>query len=191
MKRLLALLIIGLLCIVASGCGPSQTASTSGDTNKRASVKQTQPAEQTTQATWNTEDMDVSSNGNVPVAIEFIKDTANPTQAVESAAPAEAFKAPWKYYGKIVAATGSIGIIQEYPPGSDLYNLVGGDCGEILLATDDGTLIDYLQIGSTGEAQVGDVVTLYGTPAGQCTVDNKLGGQTTELFVVGKTISAQ
>jgi hypothetical protein len=139
---------------------------------------------------WNTEDLNIETNGNVSVAIDFIKELANPKQTVEAVTPTESFKAPWKYYGKIIKVTGLAAIVQEYPPGSDLYKATGGECGEIVLVTDDGTYIDYLHIGSTGKTKVGDAVVLYGTPVGQVEADNKLGGKTTELVIVGKTIEA-
>lgn len=124
------------------------------------------------------------------MAIDFIKKLADPKQTVETVTPAEAFKTPWKYYGKIIKVTGLVAIVQEYPPGSDLYKAAGGECGEIVLVTDDGTYIDYLHIGSTGKTKVEDAIVLYGTPVGQVEANNKLGGKTTELVIVGKTIEA-
>lgn len=159
-------------------------------TEQKQIAQEQQKATSKHELSWNTKDLNVETNGNISVAIDFIKKLADPKQTVESVTPAEAFKTPWKYYGKIVKVTGLVAIIQEYPPGSDLYKAAGGECGEIVLVTDDGTYIDYLHIGSTGKTKVGDAIVLYGTPVGQVEADNKLGGKTTELVIVGKTIEA-
>ncbi|HPQ11789.1 MAG TPA: hypothetical protein PLQ98_10745, partial [Bacillota bacterium] len=60
-----------------------------------------------------------------------------------------------------------------------------GEVGELVLMNEDWTLIDYLNVGSTGDINVGDAVVVYGYPVGLVEVDNKLGGKTTQLVIVG------
>ncbi len=141
---------------------------------------------------WNTKDVNVESNGNLPIAVTLLNNDSDIKSKAESVDPAAVMKAPWKYYGKIIKFTGVVGIAQEYPPGSDISDAVGGsEVGELVITTEDMTFIDYLHIGSTGEANVGDSVTIYGYPIGIVEVENKLGGTTQELCVIGKLIEKQ
>ncbi len=139
---------------------------------------------------WNTVDINAETNGNLLVAAEVLRDQspAEVMQAADSTVlPATAFKSPWKFYGKPLAFTGVVGIAQAYPPGSDISQIFGG--GEVaelvLVATDGSTIIDFLLLGDSGDLNVGDMVTVYGYVVGQVEVQNKMGGQTTQLMMVG------
>jgi hypothetical protein len=149
------------------------------------------PAPAKKEPSWNTSDLNVISNGNVPVAILLLKD-ASPTTLQQEAdgtiAPATVNKQPWKYYGKPLKLTGSVAIAQAYPPGNEMSKAMGGEAGEIVMGAGDGTIIDFLMMGDTGDVNVGDVATVYGYVVGQAEVTNKMGGKTTQMILVGNAI---
>ena len=95
------------------------------------------------------------------------------------------FKEPWKYYGKIVKITGVVAIVQDYPPGSAVTKAIGGPASEMAIMANDGTYIDFIMLGDSGNVKTGEEVSIYGYPVGQDNVQNKLGGTTTELVIVG------
>lgn len=140
---------------------------------------------------WNTSDLDAVTNGNLMEAVRWLK-TKEPSwvrsTADASVEPSLAMKAPWKYYGTPLALTGTVVIAQAYPPGSDVGQVVGGDVSEIVMMADDGTVVDFMMIGDSGDINVGNVATVFGVVVGQVEVPNKLGGQTTQLMVVGNAI---
>ena len=98
-------------------------------------------------------------------------------------------KAPWNYYGKVLQFRGEVAIVQEYPPRSDVSKLLGGAATEIILVAADDTIVDFFITGSSGNVRVGDVVTIYGFPVGLLDVENKMGGKTTQLAVVGNSFN--
>lgn len=188
------------LLLLATGCG-STPGSVPADTTQQQDAQQ-QTAQNTAPQTqeqkdetksleWNTEDMNVETNGNIEIAVELLKSLSAESikkQAI-TADPAIVMKSPWKYYGKIVKFTAEVGLAQDYPPGSDESQVLGGtEVGELVIANDLNAIIDYLHIGSTGDIKVGDRVTVYGYPVGLGEVENKLGGTTTQLVVVGKVV---
>lgn len=143
------------------------------------------------QPSWNTQDVNIETNGNMLVAAEVLKGMSaeDLKKQAQEAKAADVMKAPWKYYGKVVKLGGQVGIAQEYPPGGDVSMAFGGgEIGEIVLVNEDSTFIDYLNVGSTGDVNVGDSTVVYGLPVGHVEATNKLGGKTTELVIVGKAI---
>lgn len=172
-----------LFLFLLTGCGGAVK---EGYEQGKQAAQENQSAETPKQSTWNTNDVDAESNGNITVAVELLNNGSDIKIMAEDASPAAVMKTPWKYYGKIVKLTGEVGIAQDYPPGSDISkNFGGGEVGELVLINDDSTIIDYLSVGSTGDINVGDYVTIYGYPVGLVEVDNNLGGKTTQLFIVG------
>lgn len=139
---------------------------------------------------WNTSDLDGASNGNLQKASTVLlkMNDKNFRSKITEAVAGSVNKSPWKYYGQVISFSGKVAIVQEYPPHSTLSNEIanGGECGEIALITNDGTIVDSFLIGSTGIIRIGDFVTIYGLPLGIVGVPNKLGGITNELFVIGK-----
>lgn len=143
-----------------------------------------------TPPSWNTEDLDILSNGNMLVAWKLLKalSASDTKENAESISPGAVMKAPWKFYGKIIAIQGTVGIVQDYPPGNPITKALGGEVGEVVMMAKDATIIDYMQLGSTGDTKTGEFVTVYGMPIGQVEVENKLGGKTTQLVLIGKLI---
>jgi hypothetical protein len=162
---------------------PASTAPTAASKPAPAPTKQ--------EPKWNTADLNVVSNGNMPVAVALLRDlspAALRQEADGTIAPATVNKQPWKYYGKPLKLTGAVGIAQAYPPGSDLGKAMGGEAAEIVMVADDGTIIDFFMMGDTGDVNVNDVARVYGYVVGQAEVTNKMGGQTTQMMMVGKVI---
>lgn len=201
MKKLCLILVVVLCLGLMVGCGsnagapakttePSETSETNTVSNDTSDMepKPVQKSE------WNTNDMNVGNNGNLPYALNL---AANSLDSIKQEAagetPSMVFKAPFKYYGKAIKLTGLVVITQEYAPNSDVANNInsGKECGEIVFMCEDGTYVDYMQLGDTGNIAVGDTVTVYGYTPGIVNVENKMGGTTDELLIVGKFFSKQ
>lgn len=194
------LVALALLIRVSSDGGAASPASESGDSPKPASaVSQGEPAPKpfsrapakAREPKWNTSDLDATTNGNLLEAVTLLH-SKEPNWLASSAdaavQPGLVMKTPWKYYGKSLAFRGEVGIVQAYPPGSDAARVFGGEVAEVIMVTDDGTIIDFMMMGDSGNTQVGHVITVYGLVVGQVEVNNKMGGQTTQLMVVGNAI---
>lgn len=138
---------------------------------------------------WNFKDINVKTNGNIQVAVIKLRDYANSKDKAIQVDVENIFKRPWEHYGKIVKISGQAVIVQDYPPEGDIAKAFGGSAGEIVLVAGNGsTLIDFVIAGSTGNVKVGDQIAIYGYPVGLIDVQNKLGGKTTELAVVGNKV---
>lgn len=185
--------IIIVICIII-GVTNSNGSDTQPSSNQNSPSKtniQTQQ-KKNTKPTWNKKETDASKNGNVSVAVDLIKSNGNLKAVATSPSPSAVAKAPWNYYGKVVKIAGEICDIQEYPTGSDWSKLLGGkEAGQIVISSDDGTITDMFIMGTTGDLKLNDKVTLYGYPVGLSDVDNKLGGKTTQLFIVGNSFDKQ
>jgi hypothetical protein len=98
-------------------------------------------------------------------------------------------KAPWNFYGQVVSMSGQVSIIQEYPPKHQTSKLLGGQsASQIVLVTDDGIILDLFMPNTSGDIQVGHYITLYAYPVGLIEVDNRFGGKTTQLMLVGNQV---
>ncbi|PKM88140.1 MAG: hypothetical protein CVU87_08135 [Firmicutes bacterium HGW-Firmicutes-12] len=129
---------------------------------------------------WNISELDAMENGNIMIALKKLKSNGD-------IADRNVFKRPWDFYGKVVRFSGLIYIVQDYPPGSDLSEQFGGSAAEVVLETDDGTIVDILVSGTCGKLKVGDITSVYGYPVGLAEVPNELGGNTTQLIVVSSS----
>lgn len=169
-KLLMLVLFVSLL----SACGGSDSG---GSAQPESVADVLAPA-----ATWNMEDLEIATNGNLPVAIAALNSGLEKLPA--KVAAEIVFKRPWDFYGKEVCFTGLVGIVQDYPPGNEISKLFGGSVSEIVMV-DGETVIDGILKGSSGNVSIGDKATICGTPAGHVEVENRLGGKTTQLAVVG------
>ncbi|MBV4416538.1 zinc ribbon domain-containing protein [Clostridium tyrobutyricum] len=137
---------------------------------------------------WDKTEEYIDKNDNMNYAVSLVKkdnDLKSKAISVDSSAVA---KAPFKYYGQVVRFAGQISDIEEYASGTDWSkNLGGGAAGQIVIASDDGTVIDMFVVGSTGDLKKGDYVTLYGYPIGLTDNANSIGGKDTELAIVGNS----
>lgn len=171
----------------------SSALSNNDSNTSTASKNSTETAESKNAKTeWNTTETDIEKNDNMTTAVNLIKSNSDLRSNATMPDPASVAKSPFKYYGKVVKITGEIGDIQEYAPGSDWSkNLGGSDAGQIVITSDDGTITDMFFVGSTNNLKNGDTVSLYGYPIGLTEVDNKSGGKTIQLAVVGNSYDKQ
>ena len=141
---------------------------------------------------WNKADINTLTNGNLPLAINFLKNigTEDLKQKSISIDETSAFKAPWNFFGELVKVDGEVLSIQEYPKESNVSKTWGiGEVGEMSIKTNNAVFIDYINIEPAQYINVGDNVTIYGYITGNIEGTNKLGGKTTNLSFVGKCVS--
>ena len=136
------------------------------------------------QSDWNRQEVDAAKNGNIAVAVQ--KMLANPQLRNQATAqnPQMVAKTVYKYLGQVVKFTGNVGVVQDYPAGSD-NAIAGNESSDIVIETSDGTIVEMFCMKSTGSMQIGDVVNLYGYPVGILDVPNRLGGNNVHLILVG------
>jgi hypothetical protein len=118
----------------------------------------------------------------LPLAINLLNVMGDISQQGITVDAGEVFKAPWNYYGKPISLSGSIAIVQDYPPGSDQAN--AGYQSQLVFMTQDNTFIIALSTLPSGTLKAGDDIKVVGYPIGITSVDNKLGGKTDELVIV-------
>lgn len=166
------LIVMGMLCLVLAAC--DSEVSSEARSAPRAPEK----------PTWNVADANAATNGNMLVAL----DALNSGKSIPEAGPTKAAlvaKAPWNYYGKRLCFSGTAGIVQDYPPGSEVSNVMRGPASEVVVLMEDGTIVDTMVKGSSGDLAPDDAVTVCGLAVGNIEVDNQLGGKTTQLLLVG------
>lgn len=187
-------IIIVLFIIIGSIGSKNSSTTTSSDKKTTASNENNNTKKETKSETptWNTKETDIEKNGNVQVAVKQLESAGDIKQKAEALEPSAVAKTPWNHYGKIVKMTGTIVDIAEYPIGSDWSKSLGGkEAGQIVISTNDGTIVDMFLVGSTGSLKNNQTVTLYGYPVGLSDVENKLGGKTTQLMIVGNAFDKQ
>ena len=180
MKKFFALIFATMFLL--TGCGGSSKSKNESPPPKQ--VEQPAPAP----PTWNKNDLNPQSNGNIAVAASLLRKNSNPEPSAIDVAPEDVMKRPWDYYGQVVRFTGYAAVLQDYPPGSDLSKALGGECCEVVISagSDSAVIVDGILLGSTKGIREGDVVTFVGYPCGVMEVPNKLGGKFSHLIVVGK-----
>lgn len=194
---LACLLVVGLV----SGCGgasspsdkkpevPSATETKPATSAPATTTTTPAPTQTADKLKWNMTDTSVETNGNFTIAAAAALGTspADLAAKAEAADPATVLKATYKYFGKPLKFTGEVGLAEEYPPGNDIAKKLGvsSEISEIVIATDDDTVIDFIMLGSSGDVNVGDTATVYGYAAGKAEVPNKIGGTLTHVIVVG------
>ncbi len=192
----LVLLVVGIVASPSAkeGYEAGRQAATGGpvipvSSPQKQTTQKPQGENTKNQPSWNTKDLNIETNGNMRIALNCLQ-SLDPSEIklnAENISPASALKTPWKYYGKILKVSGTVGYAQEYPPGSDISEAFGGgEVGELSILTDDMTPISFMQIGSTGDINVNDYVVVYGYPVGLVELENSLGGTITQLAIVGK-----
>jgi len=138
---------------------------------------------------WNKSDLNITTNGNLALAVNLLKNNPGNKSEVEKGDAALIMKAPWDYYGKMISLSGAVSSAEDYPPGSDFSKLLESDkTAEIVLIADDGyTIIDMFLRTSSGTLKTGDYVTVFGYPVGRMEIENRIGGSFTHLILVGNT----
>jgi hypothetical protein len=135
---------------------------------------------------WNTSDIDAIQNGNIAVAVHYINQNPNLRQYAATFSPASVAKTPYSYYGRAGVFSGVVAVVQDEPPGSDFSQAVGGqNASDIVMETNDGTIVEMFCMKASGYIRVGSTVNLYGYPVGVTEVPNRVGGTFTHLILVG------
>jgi hypothetical protein len=130
---------------------------------------------------WNKNDVDATKNGNIKLAVDMLK-AMKVMPSGEAVASENVIKTPWNYYGKPITFTGEVAVVQDYPPGSDLGK--AGLVADIVIETDDGTIVEFFSMVPSGNVKVGQDVTITGYPVGRTEVKNAVGGSFTHLIVI-------
>ncbi|MFM9329407.1 hypothetical protein [Paenibacillus mesotrionivorans] len=130
---------------------------------------------------WNKNEVDAIENGNLQRAMDMLK-VIKDIPSGEQASPEEVLKTPWNYYGKAISFTGQVGVVEDYPPGSDAGK--AGLGSDVVMETDDGTIVEFFSMVASGSIKVGQTITITGYPIGRTEVGNKIGGKFTHLIVV-------
>lgn len=82
--------------------------------------------------------------------------------------------------------TGTVGVVEDQPPESDLSKLLGGgETSEVVITTADGSIVDLFAMEGSGKLKKSDSARLCGLPVGRMEVTNAVGGKFTHLIVVG------
>jgi len=192
MKMKSTLAVLAACTVLLTGCSSEAVDSVKQSVKEEVTKVAEEATEQivaevtNTSMEWDKSDINIQNNGNVPVAINHLKQAGDLKSIAKDAVPGDVFKKPWDFYGQVVKLTGEVGLVQDYPPDSEITKMMGGkESSEIVLVTEDLTFVDFLISGNSGNVQVGDTVTVYGYPCGQAAVTNKMGGQTNQLVLVG------
>lgn len=127
---------------------------------------------------WNTSDIDIETNGNIQVALEYLL-TSSPLSKGKQVDNEKVYKAPWEYYGKALTFSGYVSIADDYPPTGDSYLQ-----SEVVIITDDDVIVDFIGTVPSGDIKINDYVSITGLVVGRTEVDNTTGGTFTHLIVV-------
>ncbi|MDH2918647.1 MAG: hypothetical protein PXX73_05585 [Sideroxydans sp.] len=134
---------------------------------------------------WNVSDPDATSNGNIRRAVQQIQSGIRTANAPLADA-ANVLKKPWEFYGKPLCFSGTVAVVEDQPPGSDIAKALGSrEASEVVIETDDGAIVDLFAMQSSGNLQTQARTTLCGLPTGRVEVPNQLGGKFTHLLIVG------
>lgn len=191
--------VIIVLCLIISIASPKDSSTQSSD-NKTTSQSQTPTAQANTQPAkqqdskpnWNIKEVDATKNGNLQVAVKLLQTAGDIKKNAETPDPATVIKSPWNYYGKIMKVTGTVAVVQDFPTGSDYSKVLDGkDSSDIVITTQDETIVEMLSSIPSGTLKVGNTITLYGYPIGNSEVSNRVGGKDTHLFLVGNSFDKQ
>lgn len=130
---------------------------------------------------WNKNDVDATKNGNIKLAVDMLK-ALKVMPSGEAVASENVIKTPWNYYGKPITFSGEVAVVQDYPPGSDFGK--AGLVADIVIETDDGTIVEFFSMVPSENVKVGQNVTITGYPVGRTEVKNAVGGSFTHLIVI-------
>lgn len=148
---------------------------------KEAEAKTKEKEEKAKNPSWNKNETDAMKNGNIFLAVDMIK-AIKEIPVGEATDPAIVIKTPWNYYGKPISFTGSVAVVEDFPPGSDQGK--AGIAADVVLQTNDGTIVEFFSMVPSGDIKENQQLTVTGYPVGRTEVDNKLGGKFTHLIVV-------
>lgn len=161
----------------------------SGSGNAKSNTAKVDSGKVSGEPSWNTNDPDGLTNGNIMVAARLIKSNTIPEPVKKTPAESadEVIKAPWRYYGQTLCFEGLVAVVQDYPPGNNIAKAFGGgEASEVVMTHADGTIVDFILAGSSVGVRTGEMITRCGMPVGRIEAPNTLGGKFTHLSLVGK-----
>ncbi|WGU95228.1 hypothetical protein QJQ58_02845 [Paenibacillus dendritiformis] len=130
---------------------------------------------------WNTEDVNIETNGNGALAIRELQ-TYKTLKNGKKVKAAELFKEPWKYYGQAITVKGNVEYVSSFRPIGDVRS-------EVILQTDDGTLVGVLGMNRAKDGlKVGDRTMLTGLPIGKGNVKDSQGNLYPCVYMVGDDV---
>lgn len=185
--------VIGLIGSCAGGGSKDQTKAptaqtTSSSSASTSSQKSSGAKEDAAAIKWNTSEVDATKNGNIQQAAKALKQTADLAAVAQDADASVVIQKPWEYYGKVLKVTGTVAVVDSYPPGSDMAKAIGAaseGATDVVISVGEDTIVEFFMQGSQN-LKKGDQATLMGYPIGRTEVENKLGGKFTHLIMVGK-----
>lgn len=134
---------------------------------------------------WNTRNPDALTNGNITRAAALFKSSSPSHEEVLSAAE-PVLKVPWQYYGQWLCLAGTVALVTDFPPESDVANILQTqNPTEVVFETGDGVIADFFLMNGSGQVQSGTNVIACGYPTGRTEVANTTGGTYTHLVLVG------
>ena len=135
---------------------------------------------------WNVKDPDALTNGNILLALKYIKSNATFDANGALSDAALILKSPWKYYGQTFCFIGTVTGILDYPAGGDTSKaLGGGEFSEVNIFTEDNVAVTLLSTGGSGTTRLQGTAKVCGLPVGRAKGKNAYGGDITTLYVVG------
>ncbi len=139
---------------------------------------------------WNVKNENALENGNIKKAIKLLigkNELSNEAIQIDSV---DAYKAPWNYYGKIVAISGEVAFAEDYPPQSDLSKKFGSEtASNITIITEEGVVVSLLSTISSSKINRGSMAIIYGYIVGRGQlVQNSQGGNEIGLVMIGNQV---
>lgn len=139
---------------------------------------------------WNVKNENALENGNIKKAIKLLigkNELSNEAIQIDSV---DAYKAPWNYYGKIVAISGEVAFAEDYPPQSDLSKKFGSETvSNITIITEEGVVVSLLSTISSSKINRGSMAIIYGYIVGRGQlVQNSQGGNEIGLVMIGNQV---
>jgi hypothetical protein len=146
------------------------------------------PPQASREVPWNTSDLDALANGNLARAVDLVASAGVPA-GVEVAAGAG--RAPWEFLGEVHAFTGTVDRVREYTPGAPPppWPTDRRPLGEVVLvdSADSAFMpVVCLAPGGEGGLREGDRARVRGYVVGLAGTENRTGGSTTGLVLVGE-----
>ncbi len=139
---------------------------------------------------WNVKNENALENGNIKKAIKLLigkNELSNEAIQIDSV---DAYKAPWNYYGRIVAISGEVAFAEDYPPKSDLNKKFGSEtASNITIITEEGVVVSLLSTISSSKINRGSMAIIYGYIVGRGQlVQNSQGGNEIGLVMIGNQV---
>jgi len=139
---------------------------------------------------WDVENMDAMKNGNIDRAIAKLNEIGDIREKAETVSLEQLNRRLWDYIGKPVKAEGYVVYANDYPSThaiSKMFNVQTS--AEIQFATEELLFCSFISNTPSGALRQNDHVTVYGIPVGKASGENKMGGTSEHIVIVGTLFS--